>query len=126
MVVLGRTIEGITNVKYSRNYAKERQYGRGNKTQNILTGNEEIGGEITLLQSELRAINLAIRTVNPRLNIGNTSFDMIVNFENDEGLAQTDSIVGVNVEGYEKGMEQGDTHMKITLPFMAVDLLEDI
>lgn len=126
VVVLGRTIEGITDVKVKRMTNKERQYGRGNKTQHILSGNEEVSGSLTLLQDELDAINTAIRAVNPLLDITKTSFDIVISYENSEGLSTTDTISGAQVEEYEKALAQGDTHMKIELPFIAVDLFENV
>jgi hypothetical protein len=126
VVVLGRTIEGITDIKVKRTTVKERQYGRGNRTQAILTGNEEVSGSITLLQDELEAINLAIKAVDPRLDITKVQFDAVINYENSEGKASTDVVQGVNVQEYEKGMAQGDTHMKIEIPYLAVAFLENV
>lgn len=126
VVILGRTIEGIVDVKVSREVTKERQYGRGSKTQYILSGNEQISGSITLLQDELNAINAAIKAVNASLNISNVSFDIVINYENAEGQADTDIVKSAQVEKYEKALAQGDTQMKIELPFMAVDFLESV
>ena len=126
VVVLGRTIEGITDVKVKRKVTKERQYGRGNKAQAIVSGNEEISGSLTLLQSELQAINSAIISVDPQLNLGKVAVDVIINYENSEGQSATDSVIGVEVEEYEKAMAQGDTMMKVELPFMALDFKENI
>jgi hypothetical protein len=126
VVVLGRTIEGITDIKVKRTTVKERQYGRGSRTQAILTGNEEVSGSITLLQDELEAINLAIKAVDPRLDITKVQFDAVINYENSEGKASTDVVQGVNVQEYEKGMAQGDTHMKIEIPYLAVAFLENV
>lgn len=126
VVVLGRTIEGITNVKVKRMVSKERQYGRGNQTQNILSGNEEVSGSLTLLQDEVNAITDAVKAVNPALDITKVSFDIIINYENAEGKSTTDVVTGVQVEEYEKAMEQGNTHMKIELPFLATGLKENV
>lgn len=125
VVVLGRTIEGITDVKVKRTTSKERQYGRGNQAQHILTGNEEISGTLSLQQSELDAINAAIKAVNPLLDITKVAFDIVINYENEE-RATTDTVVGANVEEYEKGLAQGDTMMTIELPFQATQFLEGV
>jgi len=126
VVVLGRTIEGITDVKVKRTVTKERQYGRGSQTQYILSGNEEISGSVTLLQDELDAINTAVKAVNPALDITKVAFDIVINYENSEGLSATDVVVGAQIEEYEKGMAQGDTHMQIELPYMAKDFQEGV
>lgn len=124
--VLGRTIEGITDVKVKRKVTKERQYGRGAQAQAILTGNEEISGSLTLKQSELEAINTAIKAANPLNDITKVAFDVIINYENEQGVSTTDSVIGVEVEEYEKGMAQGDVEMAIELPFIATRLVEGI
>jgi hypothetical protein len=126
IVVLGRTIEGITDVKVSRKTVKERQYGRGNKPQAILSGNEEVSGAITLLQDELEAINLAIQAAQPGLDITKVSVDIVINYENTEGVSTTDIVVGAQFEEYEKALSQGDTKMQIEMPFMAKDFKEGV
>ncbi|MEO0625565.1 MAG: hypothetical protein AAFY91_01160 [Bacteroidota bacterium] len=126
VVLLGRNVAGLTNIKYKRKVTKERQYGRGNQAQFILSGNEEISGTITILQDELEALVEAIDTANPTAKITDVSFDIVVNYENDQGVATTDIVRGAQLEEYEKGMTQGDTHMKIEMPFMAVALDESV
>lgn len=126
VVVLGRRIEGITNIEVNRRVTKERQYGRGNQTQAILSGNEEISGTLTLLQDELDAINRAVKLVNPNLDLTKVAFDAVINYENAEGQATTDVVVGMQVEEYNKALSQGDTHMQIELPFMATALRENV
>jgi hypothetical protein len=125
VAVFGRIIEGITDVKVKRTVSKERQYGRGNQTQHILTGNEEVSGTLTVHQAELDAINAAIKKVNPTLDITKVAFEVVINYENEE-RATTDVIRGVNVSEYEKGMAQGDVQMAIELPFVATAFQEDI
>jgi hypothetical protein len=126
VVVLGRTIEGITDVKVMRSTNKERQYGRGAQAQYILSGNEEISGSLTLLQDELSALNVAVKNVNPLLDISKVSFDIVISYEDDLGVATTDIVRGAQVEQYEKALAQGDTHMQIELPFIAVGYDEGV
>ncbi|RMF00809.1 MAG: hypothetical protein D6772_05815 [Bacteroidetes bacterium] len=126
VVVLGRVIEGIEDVTVKRKVTKERQYGRGNATQNILSGNEEISGKLTIHQSELQAINTAVKAVNPLLDISKVSFEIVVVYEDELGAATTDIVRGVQVEEYEKSMAQGDTKMSIELPFMATAFDENV
>lgn len=126
VVVLGRTIEGIEDVKVKRKKEKERLMGRGNKALAILTKNEEISGSLKIHQSELNAIDLAIKAVNPLKNITDVAFDVIINYENSDGQAATDAVIGVEVEEYEKALAQGDGKMSIELPFQALELRENI
>lgn len=126
VVILGRTIEGITDVKVKRKTSKDFQMGRGNESQAIISGNQEVTGTITIHQSELQAIDVAIKATNPTLDITKVSFDVVINYENGLGVAATDSIIGVEVEEYEKGMSQGDKMMNITMPFKALRFIENI
>lgn len=126
VVVLGRTIEGIENVEVERKVTKERQYGRGNQTQAILTGNEEISGTLTVHQSELEAMNAAVKAVNPLYDITKVSFDVVINYENEAGQSATDTVLGVQVESYKKGMSQGDAKMTVELPFLATGFAEGV
>ena len=124
VVVLGRTIDGITAIKYKRTVKKEHVYGRGNKSQGIVSGNEEITGSITLLQSELEAM-VAAAAAGGR-NLSELALDIVHSYENDAGTITTDIVVGAQFTEYEKAMSQGDTHMKVELPYMALSLRENV
>lgn len=126
IVVLGRTFEGVAEFKVKRKSTKERTYGRGRKALAITTGNEEISGSFKIHQSELNALNTAINAVQPGANLGTVSFDAIINYENSDGEAATDTVIGVEIEEYEKGMSQGAGKMEIDLPFIALDFKENI
>ena len=124
VVILGRTIEGIVEVKYKRTAKKERLYGRSSKARALLTGNEEISGSITVHQSELQAMIDAAKAAGR--SITEISFDIVHAYETSAGVIATDIVVGAEFEEYEKAMAQGDTHMKITLPYQALDLKENV
>ena len=124
VVIFGRTIEGILGVKYKRSVKKEHVFGRGNKSLGIVTGNEEISGSFTLLQDELEAMVAAATAAGGTLN--DASFDIIHSYENAGGAITTDIVIGAQITDYEKALAQGETQMKIELPYMAVDLRESV
>lgn len=123
VVVLGRTLQGFQGVKYSVKTEKEPVFGRGNRALSIQKGNETIEGELMLLQSEVEALRAAIKSVNPLYKLTDISFDIVVTYG--DGLTSaTDIILGAEFKEYEKGMEQGDKFMEISLKFLALDLKE--
>lgn len=124
VVIFGTTIEGLLEVKYKRTDKKERLFGRGSKAHGLVSGNEEISGSLTMRQSDLEAMVRAVQVASPGTPITKVSFDIIHSYENTEGLLTTDIVVGAQFEEYEKALAQGDTHMKITLPYIALDLKE--
>lgn len=125
VILLGREIEGLRGIKYKIERSKEALHGRGRKTLSIQAGEETVTGELTLLQSELTAMVEAVKASNPSLKITDVAFDIVVTYG--EGTeATTDTIVSAEFTDYEKSLQSGDKYMEITMPFLAVDVLENI
>lgn len=123
--LLGRTLIGVQGVSYKTSVEKEPVYGRGNKPLSLQSGNASFEGELMLLQSELEELRAAIKTINPTYKITDISFDLVVSYG--DGLtAVTDIVLGCEITEYEKGMEQNDKFMEITLPFVALDVQEGV
>jgi len=122
--LLGRTLVGVRGVSYKVSVDKEAVFGRGKKALAIQSGNETIEGELMLLQSELVALNTAVKAINPLYKITDVSFDLVVSYG--DNITTTDIIKGVEFTEYEKGLEQEDKFMEITLPFVALDLQEGV
>lgn len=125
VIVLGRTLEGFRGVKYSVKADKEVLHGRGRKAFSIQTGNETVEGELMLLQSELEALRTAVKAANPNAKLTDISFDIVVTYGNG-ATAVTDTILGCEITEYEKGLEQSDKFMEISLPFLALDVKEGV
>lgn len=123
LIVLGRELQGFMGVKYKVTTDKEHLYGRGSKALSIQSGNQKVEGELMLYQSELEALRAAIKTVNADYKLTDVSFDIVVTYGNGT-TSVTDIIVGAEITEYEKGMEQEDKRMEITLPFLALDVKE--
>ncbi|MBV6442754.1 MAG: hypothetical protein EPGJADBJ_04478 [Saprospiraceae bacterium] len=121
--VLGRELQGFRGVKYKVSVEKEVLHARGKKAFSIQSGNETIEGELMLLQSELEALRAAVKSVNPDLKLTDVAFDIVVTYGNGT-TAVTDIIQGAEFTEYEKGMENGDKQMEISLPFLALDVKE--
>lgn len=118
---LGREFVGIRGISYKRTSDNEHLHGRGRKPIAIQEGNETCEGEITLLQSELEALTAALGVV----NLTRVRFDIVVSYQRNDKVV-TDIIKSVKCNEYEKGMSQGDKFMEIAIPFLALDILENV
>jgi hypothetical protein len=76
-----------------------------------------------MLQSEVEALRAAVKTVNPKYKLTDISFDIVVTY-GDGATSTTDTILGCEFTEYEKGMNQGDLMMEVSLKFMALDIKE--
>lgn len=123
--LLGRDIVGLQGITYKRMSEGELVYGRGNKALGIQEGNERIEGTLQILQSEYEALSKAVKTASPGSNITDVRFD-IVNTYGDGLNAVTDVIKTVKITEYEKGMNQNDKYKVIELPFIALDVTENV
>jgi hypothetical protein len=117
---LGRDFVGIRGISYKRTVENEHLHGRGSKPIAIQRGNETCEGEITLLQSELEALTSALDVS----DLTKTRFDVVVTYERNDKVV-TDIVKSVQCKEYEKGMSQGDKYMEISIPFLALDILEN-
>lgn len=125
VVLFGRVVIGIRGIKYKVSQEKEAVYGMGNKPLGIQSGNKSYEGEIMLLQSELEAIQRAAGTGNDLTDI--PAFDIQVSYvDKATGVIVNDVVKFAEFTEAEKGMEQGDKFMEITMPFIALDIQKNI
>lgn len=125
VVLLGRELVGIQGIKYKSAQEKEFVYGRGNEPLSIQSGNKAYDGTLTILQSELEALDAAVQAVNPNYDLTAVSFDIVVSY-GDGTNSTTDIVQSVEITEYEKGLEQADKNMKIELPFMALGIKRNV
>lgn len=120
LVLGGRDVTGIRGVKYTEKAEKEALFAKGRFAHSIQTGNVQVEGEITVLQSELIALERAGDGSILGLNL-----DAVVSFGNPSlGDAMvTDRIVGISFTEAPKELKQGDKNMEITIPFIALAVL---
>jgi hypothetical protein len=123
LVLGGRDVTGIRGIKYAEKAEKEPLFAKGRYPHSIQTGNVTVEGEITILQSELIALQNAGNGSIIGLNV-----DGVVAYGDPAlGDAMTvDRIVGISFTEAPKEIKQGDKNMEITLPFMALRVLNSI
>jgi hypothetical protein len=120
LVLGGRDLTGIRGLKYVEKAEKEPLFAKGRHAHSIQTGNVTVEGEITVLQSELLALERAGNGSILGLNL-----DAIAAYGNPSlGDAMvTDRIVGISFTEAPKELKQGDKNMEITIPFVALAIL---
>jgi len=121
LILGGNDITGFRGVKYSEKIEREPIYAKGRNPHSIQSGNVAIEGEVTLLQSELLALENAGNG-----SIMGLSLDAEINYGNPPDASRTDRIVGLRFTEAAKELKQGDKFMEITLPFIALRVQNNI
>ncbi|MDM1366344.1 hypothetical protein HX017_15490 [Myroides marinus] len=118
-LILGnRDMTGITGIKYGKKAEREASYAKGRYAHSIQTGNISCDGEITLLQSDV----IALQKSSKDGCLLSLNLDAIVNYgDPSEGdMMRTDRIIGLRFTEDIKDWKQGDKRAEITLPFIAL------
>lgn len=117
LVMLGRPLVGFRGIEYKEEQTKTNIYGRGNKPVARTRGNKVYSGSVTLLQSEVEALQAAAgegKSLNdlPR-------FDITVAFAPKSGGAiTTDVLRDCEFMDLTKAMNQNDPNMEVNLPII--------
>lgn len=119
VILGGRDITGIREVKYKESIEREAIYAKGRNPHSIQSGNRAIEGEIMVLQSELEAL-----TASGDGSILGLSVDIEVAYM-DGGVLKTDRIEGLRFTETERAFKQGDKFMECSLPFIALNLVQN-
>ena len=119
VVVAGRMVTGIRGVSYKSSQEKEPLYGKGSKPHSIQRGNKSYEGSVTLLQSELEALELACGG-----DALDASFNIVVSYGNPfkGDVITTDLLVGCEITEIPKSLNQNDKFMEIELPLVMLDV----
>lgn len=100
---------------------KEALFATGKKARGIQLGKKEYEGTITVLQSELIAMQTAAKAKGYD-DVTDLEFDAIVSYVPESGVVQTDKIVNLSITEAPYGMKEGDLFQEIALPFIACDV----
>lgn len=115
----GRFVTGIRGFRYKVAQEKEPIYAEGNKPHSMGRGNKSYECEIKVLQSELEAIILSGGGDPTEIQ----PFTVVHQYIPKRGLPMViDVIEDVEFKEAEKAMEQGATHMEVTLPCVCMDI----
>lgn len=107
LVLLGRTVTGITKITYSDKQDKQNNYGAGNNPVSRGRGKYEAEASITLHKYEVDAIQTAIGKGKRIQDIA--AFDITVSYLNENDQPVTDLIRNCEFTDKKLDVKQGDT-----------------
>lgn len=125
VMLLGREVVGLRGMEYKVKRQKEALFATGMKARGIQKGKKEYEGTITLLQSELIALDRAAQEKGYE-DITDIDFDIIVSYLPETNVITTDKVVNASITEIPRSMKEGDTHMEIALPFIALDVVSNV
>lgn len=119
LFIRGHYVIGLRGIKYKINQEKEVVYGAGNQPLGIQHGNKSYEGEISLLQSEIEALQGLVEPGQTLMDL--QGFDISIVYQNIAiGKLVTDIVKFAVFTEMEKGMMQNDKFAEISLPFIAL------
>ena len=104
--LLGRDLEGVTELAYSDSQKKENVYGAGPFPIGRGRGNYEAKSTITLLKEEVDALKLALPAGKTIQDIA--PFDIVVEYETENGSIKKDRIRNAEFLGDGVEVKQND------------------
>ncbi|AJA67319.1 hypothetical protein MYRA21_0075 [Myroides sp. A21] len=114
--LLGRDLEGITQLAYSDKTTKENVRGAGAYPIGRSRGNYEATASITLLKEEVDALQLSI---GPGKRIQDIApFDIPVIYELESGMIRTDILHNCEFTDKSIDVKQGDGTIAVQLPLI--------
>lgn len=124
--LLGRTLEGIRGFEFNKQIDKEVLYGAGQVGIDILEGNKEIDGSITILKYELDLLNDAAKLAG-YMDITEVPYTAIVitcAYQlTSVSKLRTHTVPGAAFTKMGIGMKQNDKGTEIQLPFKAIEVI---
>lgn len=121
LVMLGQPVTGLRGIEYKLKRQKEALFATGKKARGIQMGKKEYEGTITVLQSELIAMQAAALAKGYD-DITDLEFDVIVSYLPESGVVQTDKIINISFTETPYAMKEGDLYQEHALPFIACDI----
>lgn len=120
VILMGKEVGGLRGIAYKSKRQTEALYAAGKKARGIQRGKKEYEGTITLLQSELIALNNAAKQKGFD-DISDIEFDAVVAYAPEGGVISTDMVIGIAVTEVPNEIKEGDLYQVIALPFIALD-----
>ena len=121
VVLLGKPVTGLRGIEYKSKRQKEALFATGKKARGIQQGKKEYEGTITVLQSELIAMQAAAKQSGYD-DITDLEFDIIVSYMPESGVVQTDKVINASITEAPNSIKEGDLYSEHALPFIACDI----
>ena len=116
VVILGRIINGIEEVKYKVKKDKTAIYGRGKNPIAFGRSKKEYDGSISILQSELEALQASVPSGKDITDLDPFDITISYSYDANPGIIVVDILRNCSFMEFEKGMKTGDTHMVVNCP----------
>ena len=123
--LLGRPVGVLRGNEYKTKKAKEALFGAGRYARSIQHGKREYEGTLTVLQSELIALDRAAVEAG-KTDILDLDFDIVVSYTSESGILTVDRIVGASITDTTRSMKEGDLNMEVELPFIALRVKQNV
>lgn len=121
VVLLGKSVTGLRAIEYKSKRQKEVLFATGKKGLGIQMGKKEYEGTITVLRSELIAMNAAAKAKGYD-DVTDLEFDIIVSYISETGVVQTDKVINASITEAPNSIKEGDLYSEHALPFIACDV----
>lgn len=119
ILIFGQQVTGTRGIEYKTKKEKELLYGSGRDARGIQHKRRETEGTITILQSELQALNRSAKA-NGYKDILDVDFDIVVSYATPGGAITVDHIIKASISELPVGMKEGDAYSEHALPFVAL------
>ena len=117
LMMLGKLVTRARGIKFMIKQEKEYLHARGSNPHAIQTGNKTPEGELTLLQSEVEALQSGLEPDEDLTDL--TNFDIVISFvKKGDPIVKSYILKGCQFTEDNREMKQGDKFMEITLPIM--------
>jgi hypothetical protein len=126
IILPGKTVpvEGIISIDYETKKDHTEIYGRGDKPVALGRGKKEFSGNMSLLQSEVEAMQMLLGVGKDLTNI--SAFQVTVAYAPEGGIATVDMLLFVRIKSFKKGMKTGDGNMTVDCELAIGDIKYNI
>lgn len=121
ITLFGQPVLGIRGIDYKQKKNKEALYAAGRYAKSIQHGRRESEGTLTILQSELIALNKSAVAAGYK-DILDVDMDILVSYVGSNGVTTIDRIIKASFSELPQGLKEGDMNQEIALPFVALDI----
>ena len=122
---LGRPIVTLRGIEYKTKKNKEVLYAAGETPRSIQHGKREVEGTVTILQSDLIALNRAAQEAR-KTDCLDLDVDLVITYASEDGIVTTDKIIQASFTEDAYSMKEGDLYMECPLPFIAMDIKKNV
>ena len=121
ILVGGQPVAGARAINYKVSQSKEALVAAGREPRAIQKGQRSYEGSLTVLQSELMALNRSARAAGYQDLLG-ADISIIVAYAMDGVTMTLDRIDGVNFSEYSVDASTDSLYMEVELPFVALGI----